>query len=178
MDGYRPLHLAVLFHRAKLLKKLLESGADVEAQRENGMNGLLDAARSGQFDLVELLLNHNASIQTRSPSNGWSPLHYALRHEEVVELLVAKGADVNAEDRGGSTSLTIAVQRGLEEVADFLRQKGARATVPSGLRTSLPKFDADVTNSVGMTFRRIEPGKFTMGSPESETGRGSNRATP
>lgn len=44
----------------------------------------------------------------------------------VVELLLSKGADTNAEDNNGYTPLDVAVESGEEEVATLLRKAMGR----------------------------------------------------
>ena len=58
----------------------------------------------------------------------WTPLHEAaLRgHKEIVELLIAKGADVNAKDDGGMTPLAVAIHFKHPETADLLRKHGGK----------------------------------------------------
>jgi ankyrin repeat protein len=45
---------------------------------------------------------------------------------EVVELLLARGADPNAANKAGSTPLHAAVANGFDQVAAALRAHGAR----------------------------------------------------
>ena len=54
-----------------------------------------------------------------------TPLHCAgvFGHKETAELLIAKGADVNAKDEDGDTPLVYAEG----EKADILRKHGAKA---------------------------------------------------
>ena len=56
--------------------------------------------------------------------DGWTPLHDAAYagHKETVELLIAKGADVNAKDEDGDTPLVYAEG----EIADLLRKHGGK----------------------------------------------------
>ena len=56
-----------------------------------------------------------------------TPLHYAAikGHKEVVELLIAAGADVNAKDIDEWTPLHRAADAGHKEVAELLIAKGA-----------------------------------------------------
>jgi len=174
VDGYRPLHVAVLHRRSDLVRLLADKGADLEARKDDGNTCLMDASHFGDRDIVAVLLEKGASINARSESTGRTALHHALGQDAVLRLLIERGADLNAEDGSGLTPLSLAVRRGLSDAADVLRQHGARVAIPLGMRTSLPKFQADLTNSIGMTFRRIQPGTFTMGSPESEEGRSAN----
>ena len=59
---------------------------------------------------------------------GWTALHSAafLNLKEIVQLLLAKKADVNIKDDDGKTPLTIATENGHKEVADQLRKVGAK----------------------------------------------------
>ncbi len=53
-------------------------------------------------------------------------MHYAsaLSHKEIVKLLLAKGADVNAKDDGGDTPLDVPMLRNDKNIADLLRKHG------------------------------------------------------
>ena len=56
--------------------------------------------------------------------DGYTPLHLARRgHKEIVELLIAAGADVNAKGDDGRTPLDMADDK---ETADLLRKHGAK----------------------------------------------------
>jgi len=61
--------------------------------------------------------------------DGYTPLHEAAAagQKEVVELLIAKGAHVNARDVGGATPLHYAGinRKGVRGVAELLIAKGA-----------------------------------------------------
>ena len=66
----------------------------------------------------------DANAQTRSEN---TPLHAAAYqgHSDVVELLIANDADVNASDMRGWIPLHAAVDQGHAAVADLLIVKGA-----------------------------------------------------
>ena len=59
---------------------------------------------------------------------GRIPLHFAALDglNEIVELLIAKGADVNAIDAAGKTPLDTAIGRKQTETADLLRKHGGK----------------------------------------------------
>ena len=50
--------------------------------------------------------------------------------EEAVRALVRSGADLNAKSGAGESALSIAVARGYEKVAQYLRESGARDEAP------------------------------------------------
>ena len=61
--------------------------------------------------------------------NGWTPLHRAAIYgrKEIVELLIAKGAEVNAKDnRLRKTPLDVAIMRKHPEIPDLLRKHGGK----------------------------------------------------
>jgi ankyrin repeat protein len=71
-DGSTPLHCAAWKGHAELARLLLEAGADVHAQNENGHWGgtpLHAAAHANQRAVAELLLAHGADPQARSCNN-------------------------------------------------------------------------------------------------------------
>ncbi len=47
-------------------------------------------------------------------------------HEDEVESLLSKGADVNTKDKYGSTALMCALFRGHTEIVKLLKAAGAR----------------------------------------------------
>ena len=59
---------------------------------------------------------------------GITPLNYAVGkdHKEIVELLITKGADVNAIDAAGQTPLDWAVGGNYKETAALLRKHGGK----------------------------------------------------
>ncbi|KNC69297.1 hypothetical protein SARC_18195, partial [Sphaeroforma arctica JP610] len=63
---------------------------------------------------------------------GCTPLHTASQngHKDVVELLLAKGADINVKNNDslqqfGRTSLYVASENGHKDVVELLLAKGA-----------------------------------------------------
>ena len=88
---------------------------------------LHDAAVMGNIEAVKQHLAAGADVEVKD-NNGFTPLHIATR--EVAELLIAKGADVNAivasGQYEGKTPLDAAIQVGRPEVADLLRKHGGR----------------------------------------------------
>jgi ankyrin repeat protein len=81
-----------------------------------------EAARQGDAKAVQKFLDQNAALATAdSPPRGRTPLHLA-KTAEIVDLLVAKGAKVDATDHDSHTPLASAVSA---EVVDALAKHGA-----------------------------------------------------
>jgi ankyrin repeat protein len=129
-DGRTPLHYATT---ANVAEFLISKGADVHAEGKRGEAPLHTAAGAGCKEVVELLLDNAANINTRNQSN-FTPVHYVFLwsvNTEVLELLIEKGADVHAKDFRGWTYLHYSASGGHKEIAEYLVSKGADINVES-----------------------------------------------
>ena len=81
----------------------------------------------GEVEAAKVLLDWGAEINAQHIEGGSTPLHYAVTTNrlEMVELLLSRGANVNATFRSGSTALHIAANRGFVPIAEVLIRKGA-----------------------------------------------------
>ncbi|XP_041735946.1 protein phosphatase 1 regulatory subunit 16A-like [Coregonus clupeaformis] len=90
------------------LRALVQSGADLNAQDDNGATLLHIAAANGYLLVGELLLEHQAKVEEKD-TDGWTPLHAASCWGQVqmVELLVAHGASLNTKSVLEETPLDV-----------------------------------------------------------------------
>lgn len=90
---------------------------------------LMQASRSGELGVVELLLERGADPNYRD-DRGQSALHLALfkpsprRHPPVVERLLAAGADPNAADNAGQRPLHMAIHHAVPAIVKALINAG------------------------------------------------------
>jgi Ankyrin repeats (3 copies) len=73
------------------------------------------AVRSGDLERVKTLLKDHPELTFSIDENGDTPLHLAAfyRNRDVVEVLLANGADVTAKDSTGLTPLHMVVVNGI-----------------------------------------------------------------
>jgi ankyrin repeat protein len=93
----------------------------------NGM-GASVSVNGNQQDPIVLL-----NIQGLTQSGGYTPLQLAvftIKHKQLLEMLVAKGADVNAQGASGATALFFAALRGQKDDVQFLLDHGANVNLP------------------------------------------------
>lgn len=78
----------------------------------------------------------------KKPATTTTPLHWAANegHKQAVELLIAKGTDVNAKKNNGDTPLHDAALRGHREIVELLLVNGVDVTAKDNTgRTSADK---------------------------------------
>jgi ankyrin repeat protein len=115
-------------HSTEVVRQLLRSGVPVDTRGEHGATALHWACWKGYADLVELLLEHGASLtiedeQFHGTPPGWFG-HGAQNCDEtggdyagVARLLIAAGAAIPKQD----------VPTGRPDVDEVLRQHGLMA---------------------------------------------------
>jgi ankyrin repeat protein len=86
-----------------VLRTLLVSGADPDYFVVNEQPGfpLVDAARSGNLEAVDMLLTAGANVNSYALGHCWDALKAAIysKNLDLAELLIDRGADVNATYR-------------------------------------------------------------------------------
>ena len=101
-----PLMLAIIKGQNELAQTLMRRGADIN---KAGWAPLHYAATASNLDMIRVLLDKDAYIDTQSP-NETTPLMMAAQYgnEQAVLLLLQKGADPWAKNQLGLTPLDFA----------------------------------------------------------------------
>jgi ankyrin repeat protein len=119
---------------------LLEEGADLETRfagkdTPKGSTPLMWAAWWGFPEMVKLLLEHGASIEARDDA-GMTALLYAAAakdrgNTEVLEMLLAAGADAKATTPAGESAASMVQLYGKERAAEVLRKWQLKTKPPA-----------------------------------------------
>ncbi|KAL6268769.1 hypothetical protein P5V15_001894 [Pogonomyrmex californicus] len=109
------------------VRKLLTEGRSVHETTEEGESLLSLACSAGYYELAQVLLAMNANVEDRGIKGDCTPLMEAASagHVDIVTLLIAHGADVNAQSTSGNTPLMYGCAGGHEEVVRVLLEAGA-----------------------------------------------------
>ena len=109
------------------LKLLLKAGAQVDIYNYYGGTALIPAAEKGFVSTVKLLLEESKTNVNHVNNLGWTALMEAVvlsnggpDHQQIVELLLAHGADPDIADRKGVTALQHAQSKGFDEIVQLL----------------------------------------------------------
>jgi ankyrin repeat protein len=105
--GRTALHLAAIDGHEVAARLLLEKGANIHAEKEDGWTALHLAAWNGSEAVARLLLEKGADIEAKNSSHGRTALHLAALggQKVIVRLLLVKGADATAMDAHGWSAL-------------------------------------------------------------------------
>lgn len=143
----QPIHLAAELETTEILEKLVEKGAEIDANDINGDTPLMYAVICEQHEPVKYLLGHGANpnllvsprdssppTKTRGETDSKSnaPIHVktilnmaiSLDHIEIVDLLLSYKADPALADSQGMDALHTAAFYGREEIVDRLLATG------------------------------------------------------
>ena len=96
-------------------------------------NAILMASYEGHPAVVKALIGAGADLDIRDSQYGRTPLLWAVAMDRstIVEILLKAGADPNAADSQGITSLQVAVENNQSEAIDLLLQYEAELSPKS-----------------------------------------------
>jgi ankyrin repeat protein len=167
-------------------RALLDAGADVNQQTEYGWTPLLTAVNNRNYKLASLLLERGADVNIAN-KGGWAPLYLAtdnrnieggdypvpkpdMDHLELIELLLKKGANPNAQVRentltrtiftmqwffeSGATAFVRASQSSDTELMKLLLKYGADPKIPTDLGDTALTACAGIGWVEGVTYER------------------------
>jgi ankyrin repeat domain-containing protein 50 len=130
-DNCTPLHFAAANGHEAIVKTLIEHGSDIYATDDECRGTLHHAANSRNPKILEVLLDLGVELEHMSERN-FSVLHEAVMSdccswdgENMVQLLLKRGANAKTQDANGETPLHLATLYGRDQVARLLLLYGA-----------------------------------------------------
>jgi len=125
IDGKTPLYLAVERGRINFIPILLENKSDIFAVDNKGITPF-ERAFTEDPAVVFSLITEETVYQ--NDSNGNTILHLATRYGGntfIINRILDRNASIDARNKAGDTSLTIAVNQNEEEAGLLLLSRGA-----------------------------------------------------
>lgn len=122
----------------------------------------------GGDDVLREMLDAGASLDEAVGHDRETPLHVATRRRRLsaVEILVARGAPLDAVTRGGKTAFAHAVRRGFGEVAAFLAFSGADRRLCPADEFAVAVVEGHLDRAAAILARH--PGAHRTGNPEED----------
>jgi ankyrin repeat protein len=110
-----------------MVERLLKAGATPGTVLPTGETMLMLAARAGSVEAVSLLVSAGTDLNVVEATTGQDALMWAAaeRHNDVVQLLLDKGARADSKSKSGFTALHFAARTGDIGTARLLLTAGA-----------------------------------------------------
>ena len=109
--------LVVPYEDTRVIRMLVEAGADPNLRSIDGSNPILQAVEWTDVRTVRLLLDHNGAVDLKD-KDGTTPLMIAVGKPtiRIALMLMERGANVEATDNDGRTPLMHAARQGTPDM--------------------------------------------------------------
>lgn len=127
--GERPIHAAAKTGSIKMVRFLIENGADFSAIDNEGdsiLHYALNSDSQNNLDLIEYLLESGFDFGVKN-TKDWTPLMLAIQEGNwsIAKYLIEKKAAINIPDKYGNSPLHVVVSKDRLELINALICSGA-----------------------------------------------------
>ncbi len=128
--GYTALHIAAKKDRVKIVRLLIESGADPGAKSKYDVTPMMLAVRGGHNDVVKTLIGMGQKPAKENDKGAGLLTEAARGHLDVLKTLMENGAEMKP-DALGATPLGQAASYGHADIVKYLLSQGANVNEKS-----------------------------------------------
>lgn len=170
-DGMSPLVHAVMRNHVPSIEALLAAGADVERETKQGYTPLEVAIGEDQLFAARALINGGAKADVTSGKQKITPLmlvasrlspqaratHLAAGPTpvDIAELLIDRGAQVDAKSAAGVTALMVAAGHNNAPMIGLLLGKGANPALKNNVGKTALDVARDARNEVAVSALQL-----------------------
>ena len=150
-----PLHYSSFRGNLKIIKLLIENGADINALTINGLNMLHKAAQGNKPSIIIYYYKkYNMDLNSTDKDN-LNALHLATISgmDSSVIYLLSLGIDPNLQDVNGNTALHYAVKYNRTRIIKKLLQYGAKKNIIDKIHKKTPVMLAEDNYEIMEIFR-------------------------
>jgi ankyrin repeat protein len=144
------------------ITRLINNGADIFAETDQGATPLIFAVSNNQTEVARLLIDYGSDVN-KVTSQTVTPLIIAVKNQnpEIAEALIREGADIDASDKYDATALHYASVYGYFQLVDLLLYYNAsidKKTVDGStpLFASIWAGNADITDILIQNHANLE----------------------
>jgi quinoprotein dehydrogenase-associated probable ABC transporter substrate-binding protein len=165
-DGVTPLVHAIMRNHVPSIEALLAAGADIERETKQGYTPLEVAIGEDQLFAARALINAGAKVDVTNGKQKITPLmlvasqlspqaratHLAAGPTpiDIAELLIDKGAAVDAKSAAGVTSLMVAAGHNNAPMIGLLLGKGANPALKNNVGKTALDIAREARNEVAV----------------------------
>ncbi|XP_062501519.1 fibronectin type 3 and ankyrin repeat domains protein 1-like [Corticium candelabrum] len=161
-SGKTSLMVACYAGHLSVIHLLHEKGVQWTQKDKGGSSAIHYAVDGGQDNVIGYIVQNKLADVNERDASQWSPLLRAAAvngHVGVADVLLTYGADIEAKDMYGRTSLMLASLNGHSEFVKVLLDHGANKTVENQYGANAVQF-AESFQRTGV-LEILEPGRLS-----------------
>ncbi|WP_031548128.1 ankyrin repeat domain-containing protein [Salinicoccus luteus] len=143
--GMTPLMLAVCQNDMDIANKLINAGANPSIKDHEDITPLFASLIRGHLEIAKILFSYTDIDERSNYHGGVTMLMFAAKvnHEEMISLLLEKGANTNVIDHHGKNALTHAIEGGMNvSTMQILGDGGADLDYVNPINGNTPLIEA------------------------------------